>query len=61
MTLDKFLTIKHDKENTTKEDQEWIQIVEDFFNKNFKKMYEQMLLYGEWLIVRLEDGSLELV
>ena len=35
--------------------------LEDFFNDNFEKMYDQMILYGTWIIVRLKDGSLELV
>ena len=51
------ITIEYDKEKV----QKYLQIWEDFLNDNFPKMYEQMLLYGEWLIIKLEDGSFELV
>ena len=61
MLLGKPITIEYDKKYVTDETQKYIQSIEDFFNDNFEKMYDQMILYGTWIIVRLKDGSLELV
>ena len=55
------ITVEYNKEGVSEIVQKYLQTWEDFFNDNFEKMYDQMILYGTWIIVRLKDGSLELV
>lgn len=59
--LGKPITIKYDKEKVSENIQKYLQTWEDFLNDNFEKMYDQMMLHGEWVIVGTKDGSFELV